>query len=433
MQLKKTPNISHALALATSTLLTGAVSTAQAEEQPWDIDSSLLIYSEDDSRVQDISLKSAAKKALNSDETVTIKASIDALTGASPNGAISSNRPQTFTSPSGKKSYTTAAGEIPLDDTFHDTRLSLSGSWDKRWNARDTTNMGGSLSKEFDYLHLGVNGIASREFNNRNTTLSSGISLSLDTIEPVGGVPNAGAEVLPFDDPQQDRGASSDDKTIVDLLFGVTQVINRRTIAQLNYSYSQANGYLNDPYKILSIVDPITGNPVDGSGDQAGFNKYRFDNRPDSRTGHNLYAKVKHHLAGDTVDLSYRYHTDDWGIDSHTVDLRYRFNLDEKHYIEPHARYYTQTAADFHRYFLVEGDAPQYASSDYRLAEFDATTLGIKYGYRISEQQKFSIRLERYEQKGDSSPSVAFGNLTQQDLYPDTAATILQANYRFQW
>jgi len=27
---------------------------------------------------------------------------------------------------------------------------------------------------------------------------------------------------------------------------------------RLNYSYSDSSGYLTDPYKILSVVDPVT-------------------------------------------------------------------------------------------------------------------------------------------------------------------------------
>ncbi len=53
-----------------------------------------------------------------------------------------------------------------------------------------------------------------------------------------------------------------DSKDVLDLVLGVTQVINRNLLVQLNYSFSSADGYLNDPYKIVSLVDPVTGDPV---------------------------------------------------------------------------------------------------------------------------------------------------------------------------
>ena len=52
------------------------------------------------------------------------------------------------------------------------------------------------------------------------------------------------------------------DKDIVDVVTGFTQVINRNILLQINYSFSHASGYLNDPYKIVSIVDPVSGDAV---------------------------------------------------------------------------------------------------------------------------------------------------------------------------
>ena len=44
--------------------------------------------------------------------------SLDSLTGASPSGAIATDSAQTFTSPSGRGTYSTPAGVVPLDNTF---------------------------------------------------------------------------------------------------------------------------------------------------------------------------------------------------------------------------------------------------------------------------------------------------------------------------
>jgi hypothetical protein len=63
----------------------------------------------------------------------------------------------------------------------------------------------------------------------------------------------------------------------------------------------------------------------------------------------------------------------------------------------------------------------------------EATTIGFKFGKDIDEQHAWSLRLELYEQTGESSPSEAFGQLAQQDLYPDVEATIVQFNYSFRF
>jgi len=134
----------------------------------------------------------------------------------------------------------------------------------------------------------------------------------------------------------------------------------------------------------------------------------------------------------DILTASYRYMTDDWGVKSNTFDLSYRFRLGERYYLQPNVRYYQQSAADFYRYFLVDGEPlPAEVSADYRLGEMDATTVGIKFGEDIDGRHQWSLRLEQYLQSGDSSPPEAFGQLTQQDLYPDVTATIVQFNYSF--
>ena len=47
--------------------------------------------------------------------------------------------------------------------------------------------------------------------------------------------------------------------------------------------------------------------------------------------------------------------TDDWKIDSHTVELRYRWDLGSFD-LQPHVRYYMQSAADFYHGALFAGD-----------------------------------------------------------------------------
>jgi hypothetical protein len=215
----------------------------------------------------------------------------------------------------------------------------------------------------------------------------------------------------------------------MDLLVGVTQVLGRRTLGQINYSMSRASGYLSDPYKVVSVVDGVTGDPVPYLG---GINLYRFESRPDERLKHSLFAQVRHHFSRDFIDASYRFMTDDWGVTSHTVDLRYRWKWHDKAYWQPHLRWYTQTAADFYTFGLIDGAAlPANASADYRLGELDAYTVGLKYGRSLSDRREWSVRVEYYSQSGDGSPPQAFGSLTAFDLFPTVDAVIVQGGFTF--
>ena len=106
-------------------------------------------------------------------------------------------------------------------------------------------------------------------------------------LDPVGGAPLPLAAMLPAG--QTGNKLGSDSKTVADLLVGVTQVLGKRTIGQLNYAFSNSSGYLTDPYKLLSVVDPITGDPVAGPG---GLSLYLFEGRPDARTKHSLPTRA---------------------------------------------------------------------------------------------------------------------------------------------
>ena len=225
------------------------------------------------------------------------------------------------------------------------------------------------------------------------------------------------------------RGDES--KDVTDFLIGLTQVINRHTIVQFNYSLSQSDGYLTDPYKVLSVVDPVTGNPVPGPAG-SGLYRYLYESRPDTRDKQSVFALLKRDFNGDVFEASYRYMTDDWGVDSHTAELRYRFNFGTSRYLQPHVRFYQQTAADFYQTLLFAGaPLPAYASADHRLGEFDGVTLGLKYGQATASGNEWSARVEYYTQSGNASPGAAVGTLANLDLYPDLNALIAQFSYKF--
>jgi len=426
--------ISAALAAATCTLLgSGLPEPVQAQEDPgWGFDTALLYYGEDNDRVQDLSLSVIGTRTYVDDRILTLGLTADALTGASPNGALPQSYVQTFTQPSGKKTFDAPANELPIDSTFRDTRLAFTASWQQPLGRLYQMNVGVSASKEYDYLHLGLNAKLSRDFNNRNTTLSGGFAIASDEIDPEGGVPTGFTQMLNVGDLSNRR--SSESKDLMDVVFGVTQVLNRNLVAQLNYSYSNSSGYLSDPFKIVSLVDGVTGEgivnlppPVEGPS-----NIFLYEQRPDDRVKHSLYTQAKYFMNGKVLDFSYRYMTDDWEIDSHTVDVRYRWPIGSNGYLEPHFRYYMQSAADFYSLSLVDGEAlPEFVSADFRLGEFDAITLGAKYGWKTSNGNDMNVRLEFYQQSSSIAGNQLIGNQVNQDNAPDLNAIIFQFGYGF--
>ena len=133
MQLKKL-NITAALAAASCALIAGQSHAETAKKdaliEGWEFNSAFLYYKETD-RVQAAEAILAARGDFGDDKFLNLNLVVDTLTGASATGAVAQPNAQSFTRPSGEGSYTTAAGETPLDDTFHDTRVQLDASWEQ--------------------------------------------------------------------------------------------------------------------------------------------------------------------------------------------------------------------------------------------------------------------------------------------------------------
>ncbi len=432
--MKNKINIKAALTIATTALL-GCNNLAQAEtaeKDTWEFETAFLFYSEVD-RVNAGEAIINAKKTFDNDEILTLKLTVDALTGASANGAVAQPTVQTFTRPSGKGQYEIKAGDTPLDDTFHDTRVQFNGQWTQPITSNVTASGGVHLSKEYDYLSLGINSNVAIDFNRNNSTFSAGFSYFQDTFTPEGGIPKPLTSMLIGDssapnwddDFAKTRLGSEDDKTTADILLGFTQVINRRMLMQFNYSYSTVEGYLNDPFKIVSLVD-ANGETQDNI----------YESRPDSRVKQSIYAQSLYHFDTTVLDVSYRYMWDDWDITSHTIDSRFRIPMGDsfgkESYLQPHVRFYQQSAADFYRPFLHENNAlPTFVSADYRIGDMTAFTIGLKYGMIVNNGNELAFRLEYYHQKTTDAGFEKVGVLNDVDLYPTIDAIIGQVTYSF--
>jgi hypothetical protein len=433
-------NVKVALTLATAALLgtsnlaqANTTSTAGAQDSTWDFDSAFLFYSEVD-RVSAGEAIFNAKKTFANDEVLNLKVTIDALTGASASGAVAQPDVQTFTRPSGNGQYTIAPGDTPLDDTFHDTRVQFNGQWTQPIAPNYTASGGLHISKEYDYLSLGINGNLAYDFDRKNSTFSAGFSYFQDTFTPEGSIPKPFTSMLIGDsssaswddDFAKTRIDTEDTKTTTDILLGFTQVINRRMITQFNYSYSIVDGYLNDPFKVISRVNGDTGYTQDNI----------YESLPDSRVKQSLYAQSLYHFDSVVLDISYRYMWDDWEITSQTIDSRLRIPLGDtfgtESYLQPHFRFYQQGAAEFYQPFLIDNATlPTYASADYRIGEMTTFTVGLKYGLLVNNGHDLSFRLEYYRQAPTDAGFDAPGVLNEVDLYPTIDAIIAQVTYSF--
>lgn len=428
---KASPSIRDSLVIATSTLLVGSAAPVCAEEKEGTlsrIDLSAIYYSEDE-RVSVNTTHVAVENELGDEEFVRLNIIYDTITGASPNGRIvqggGSGGSIPFTSASGF-SLSLSSGdseERKWMTEFTDKRAAIDLSLEKPLTRTLKYIVEGNFSSEDDYISYGVAGTLMKDFNQRNTTVTAGLSVQDDSVEPASGTPlelaiancSDTAPALPawancnITAPRFGNGS----KKVFDGVFGVTQVLNERTVTQLNYSLGSSLGYLTDPYKLISVVDhSLDGEEV----------LILYEKRPDRRTRQSLYWKTVSQLSADRIaDFSYRYFWDDWGIKSHTIDFKYRIEHSSRSYTQPHLRINLQSEADFFYPALdaANSELPRYASADYRLGELKTYTVGLKYGRALGKNGKFAVRAEYIKQN--------YADI----MLPDMEALVYQGTFTF--
>jgi hypothetical protein len=387
---------------------------------------SALAYYREDGRIQAIEPVVNVSKTFAGGDVASLNVTFDSLSGASPNGAAPSNVPQTFASPSGtslntgRHLYTIAPGRLPADPNYQDDRIAVAGAWELPLSRLTHLSLGGKVSGEDDFISATLSASIAQDFNEKNTTLLLGVNNEFDSLRPIGGAPVPDSDYAAFN---KDGTKTKDG---LGVLLGLTQVMTRHWLTELNLSWDRFHGYLNDPYKITSVLD--------SAGNTLG---YVYESRPDERTRKSAYLENRVGWSNGSAGLALRYMQDDWGIHSDTAQAHVHFSFaDRRQYLEPSIRWYRQSAADFYTPWLTEEKpATGFQASDSRLGAFHAFTYGVKYAYKLSSDagltgSEFSVRLEYYQQIQDHrlAAPVMLQNL---DLYPGLKAILVQFGWRF--
>ena len=310
--------------------------------------------------------------------TLKVHGIVDTITGATPTG---------------EPERTPGAG-VPLTN-IDEERKAWGVDLSHRFE-RVTVVAGTAHSRESDYVSAGWSLNTLTDFNSRNTTLLLGIAGTSDDVKVF------------FQQPTRDKQG-------LDVIAGVTQLLDPLTSVSLNVTRSHSKGYLSDPYKLVEQVQEVLPGV---------FLRRTFsENRPDSRTKWLVLlsanrALPKLHAA---IDASYRFHDDDFGITSHTLNLEWYQKLGEHFTLRPHVRVMSQSAADFYRATFTgapvtptsvpTGRAPFY-SSDYRLSELRTLNAGLKLIWTPRENLTFDVAIETYEMRGRDG-------VTSPSAYPD--------------
>lgn len=399
-------NLKQKLALASCTLLSQQPAIGDAVENDWVFDSAFISYSEGEDRVSvkkaviDVSGKIAER------DKIALKVVFDTMTGATPTGGVETSPIVSVSGVSGAGGFT-AMGAATALAPFDDTRLAVNADWERELSSTFRMTNGAAISVENDYTSLGYSFNFAKDSADKLTTYAGGIAYSHDTISQTGGTTPG-----PMTDVNLQTVYDKGERNTIDMMFGITRVLNARTVWQNNLWFGFSSGYHTDPYKVISVANE---NDVEALR--------LFESRPDARNRSVWYTNLVRNVSDvSTFHLSYRYYADDWKIKSHTMDFRWRFNLHGGQYIQPHVRYYTQSKAEFfHRSLPLAArevpNRPQYASADGRLDDTKGITLGAKFGKNLGNNAEIRTRLELISWRAENA------------VIDETDAMLIQISY----
>jgi hypothetical protein len=153
---------------------------------------------------------------------------------------------------------------------------------------------------------------------------------------------------------------------------GLSQILTKNLIADVNLQVITDAGYLANPYRSIRYLDPT--NP---KGYSLASQVY-----PDTHTSTAVQVQGKYYLPyRAAVTAIYRYYTDTWGVVGNTYELDYTHPIANKWIFEGRVRYYKQSAASFYSDLFPFAGSQNFTARDQNLAASDNTTIGAKVTY----------------------------------------------------
>lgn len=279
-----------------------------------------------------------------------------------------------FTYKAGDGTIRQAMSGASIKDTRDDIKVSLS-----TFTENSTLTLGVANSSEDDYDANSVFAAYSHTTDDKMQTYGISVDYSDDTVDPV--------DKEAFDPVRVEE----QDKTSLSMMLSTTQTINRNMLWQVSAGFIEKEGYLSDPYKWVSIVDPVDSTQRTVIGDQ----------RPDNRFAWLLTTSTRNYIESvqAAVHVDYRYYQDDWELSSHTIETKWIQTIAKDWRLIPSIRYYTQTSTDFYQTYYEDARPQKYYSNDYRLSSYGAITLGLKVETKI-DNWLVNVGYEKYSSDG---------------------------------
>jgi len=177
-------------------------------------------------------------------------------------------------------------------------------------------SLNGQYSTEHDYSSTTLSGSISYPFAKKNTVFTLSSVINLDKVFP------------------QTRTWTKDRNTYT-FNIGLTQILSKSIITQLDVSYMDLNGYMLDGYQVIRIISGNTYTSYEPS-------------HPDTRVRRAVGWRANFGLTKKlSIQLGYRYYRDSWDIQSNTISASLSNHFTGVFSASFEFRHYSQTKAFF--------------------------------------------------------------------------------------
>lgn len=229
-------------------------------------------------------------------------------------------------------------------------------------NDRTILSLSYSNSTESDYIADTLALSLSQEFFGDLSTLTLGFAVGDDTVKQTGAID--------FEEKAERKRFS----------VGFSQILTKNFIASISYESVFDEGFLNNPYRQVREVAPVTG-----PGDR-GFD-YIPENYPDTRNSEAIAIRGIYAIDNrSSLRAEYRKYDDSWDIDSNNIELRYSRYVGNRWLVELRTRTYNQKKGAFFNQDLFDFSAdgtPEFYGRDKELSEYSAQQFGLTLAYTI--------------------------------------------------
>ncbi len=219
-------------------------------------------------------------------------------------------------------------------------------------------SIGGSVSREPDYLSYGMGALVSYDLDEKNLSLTFGYGYSHDTAGRAGTPFAIFSRVL-------ERGTFSG---------GVTRVIDRSTVASATVDVIVETGDQSKVYRYIPMFSPQEALLVPNGASIEYVTTHRLPERPLEqlpleRRRFALTSRLAHRFDWSTLRLEERLYADTWALVASTTDVRWIFDVGKRMAFWPHVRFHAQKAVNFWQKAYVSGPAPGWDLPEFRTGD----------------------------------------------------------------